>query len=148
MQVNNNKQIRDYTKEVVLETKFGTLYLESLKWDRHNKYDREEEDRIKVYDSNHNYLDYWCYEILLDECKDNNILEEEAYEEIITYYLKPYKNLKKFLNEFGIDYDFIGTKDECYKYILENWTVDDNIDLDNFEWSNRIGDYYILIREY
>ena len=143
------KNKRYYGKEVVLETQFGTLYLESLKWDRHNMYDREEEDRIKVYDSNHNYLDYWSYEILLDECKDNNISEEEAYEEIVGYYLKPYKDLDEFLDNFGIDYDLVGTKEECYQYMRENWGKEySDIDLDNFEWANRIGDYYILIREY
>lgn len=139
---------RNYDKEVKIKTKFGVIYIESLRWNRNNSCDREEEDRIKVYDSNHNYMDYWSYEILLDECKDNNVSEEEAYEGIIKHYLKPYKDLSEFLDNFGIDYEFIGAKDECYKYIRENWNKEYNdVDLDNFELCNRIGNYYILIYE-
>ena len=42
-----------------IKTKFGTIYIEEWEFDRHKPWQREEEDRIKIFDSNENYLDHF-----------------------------------------------------------------------------------------
>lgn len=39
-----------------INTKFGTIYIEEWEFDHHKPWQREEEDRVKIFDSNERYL--------------------------------------------------------------------------------------------
>lgn len=103
--------------------------------------EREEQDRIKIYDSNENYIDYL-------PLKEDDTPIEEQYNNYIEM-LENFKTVEELLNWLVCDYEFIGNKSEAIKYVLTEWNLpDDECDpLDN-EWVNRIGDIYIIITEY
>lgn len=103
--------------------------------------EREEQDRIKIYDSDENYIDYL-------PLKEDDTPIEEQYNNYIEM-LENFKTIEELLNWLVCDYEFIGNKSEAIKYVLTEWNLpDDECDpLDN-EWVNRIGDIYIIITEY
>lgn len=103
--------------------------------------EREEQDCVKIYDSDENYLDYL-------PLKEDDTPIEEQYNNYIEM-LENFKTVEELLNWLVCDYEFIGNKSEAIKYVLTEWNLpDDECDpLDN-EWVNRIGDIYIIITEY
>lgn len=103
--------------------------------------EREEQDRVKIYDSDENYIDYL-------PLKEDDTPIEEQYNNYIEM-LENFKTIEELLNWLVCDYEFIGNKSEAIKYILTEWNLpDDECDpLDN-EWVNRIGNIYIVISEY
>lgn len=115
----------------------GNFYIEELE-------NREEKDRVKLYDSNYNYLDY----LPLERYDDTDPTEEEQYDSYVKM-LESFKNVPDLMDWLVCDCDFIGNKSETIKYVLTEWNLpDDECDpLDN-EWVNRIGDIYIVISEY
>ena len=106
--------------------------------------EREEQDRIKIYDSDKNYLDY----LPLDQIDVNDTPIEEQYNNYIEM-LENFKTIEEMLDWLVCDCEFIGKKSEAIKYVLTEWNLpDEETDpLDN-EWVNRIGDTYIIISEY
>lgn len=106
--------------------------------------EREEQDRIKIYDSNKNYLDY----LPLDQIDVNDTPIEEQYNNYIEM-LENFKTIEEMLDWLVCDCEFIGKKSEAIKYVLTEWNLpDEETDpLDN-EWVNRIGDTYIIVSEY
>ncbi len=115
-----------------LNTKWGPLYIEEYNFDRHKPYQREEEDRIKIFDSDQNYLDYYDADMTQEEYND------------ICDGIENSDTLDNFLYEF----QFAGTKEETIKWIKE--TFDDNNDFidengkPTNEYINRIGQTYIV----
>ena len=112
----------------------GKFYIENFD-------EREEEDRVKIYDSDENYLDYLPLE------EDDTPIEEQYnnYVEI----LESFKTIEEMMDWLVCDCEFIGKKSEAIKYVLTEWNLpDEETDpLDN-EWVNRIGDTYIIVSEY
>ena len=106
--------------------------------------EREEQDRIKIYDSDKNYLDY----LPLDQIDVNDTPIEEQYNNYIEM-LENFKTIEEMLDWLVCDCEFIGKKSEAIKYVLTEWNLpDEETDpLDN-EWVNRIGDTYIIVSEY
>ena len=106
--------------------------------------EREEQDRIKIYDSNKNYLDY----LPLDQIDVNDAPIEEQYNNYIEM-LESFKTIEEMMDWLVCDCEFIGKKSEAIKYVLTEWNLpDEETDpLDN-EWVNRIGDTYIIVSEY
>lgn len=106
--------------------------------------EREEKDRVKIYDSNKNYLDY----LPLDQIDVNDTPIEEQYNNYIEM-LESFKTIEEMLDWLVCDCEFIGNKSEAIKYVLTEWNLpDEETDpLDN-EWVNRIGDTYIIVSEY
>lgn len=106
--------------------------------------EREEEDRVKIYDSDENYLDY----LPLDQIDVNDTSIEEQYNNYIEM-LESFKTIEEMLDWLVCDCEFIGKKSEAIKYVLTEWNLpDEETDpLDN-EWVNRIGDTYIIVSEY
>lgn len=103
--------------------------------------EREEQDRVKIYDSDENYLDYLPLE------EDDTPIEEQ-YNNYIEM-LENFKTIEELLNWLVCDYEFIGNKSEVIKYVLTEWNLpDDECDPLDSEWVNRIGDTYIIIAEY
>ena len=108
--------------------------------------EREEQDRVKIYDSDENYLDY----LPLDQIDVDDTPIEEQYNNYIEM-LGSFKTIEEMLDWLVCDCEFIGDKEETIEYLHEelNWDLPskDYNPLDN-EWINRIGDIYIVVSEY
>lgn len=112
----------------------GKFYIENFD-------EREEKDRVKIYDSDENYLDYL-------PLKEDDTPIEEQYNNYIEM-LENFKTVEELLNWLVCDCEFIGNKSEAIKYILTEWNLpDDECDPLDSEWVNRIGDTYVIIAEY
>lgn len=117
----------------------GDLYIEKLDC-------REEEDRIKIYDSNFDYLDY----LSLEFYEEVEQTEQEQYDCYIEM-LEQFESVEALMDWLVCKCEFIGSKDEMIRYLHEelNWDLpsDDYNPLDN-EYVNQIGNVYVLISEY
>jgi len=117
----------------------GNFYIEELE-------NREEQDRVKLYDSDEKYLDY----LPLERYDDFDPTEEEQYQGYIEM-LESFKTVPDLMEWLVSSWEFIGDKDQTIKYLHEelNWDLpsEDYNPLDN-EWVNRIGDVYIVVSEY
>lgn len=119
-------------KEITL--KFGgTIYME---WYG----EQEEEDRIKVFDSDKNYLDYfsvesleevrsWCWDLSIQNLLDiyaDHMAEKKSVEALLGYleinWLAIYPSVAALRKAEGLE--------------VTN------------EWVNHIGKYYVLVKEY
>lgn len=113
----------------------GKFYIENFD-------EREEKDRVKIYDSDENYLDYLPIE------EDDTPIEEQ-YNNYVEM-LESFKTIEEMLDWLVCDYEFIGDKEKMINYLHDelNWELpsEDYDPLKN-EWINRIGDVYILISE-
>ena len=114
----------------------GTFYIEELE-------NREEKDRVKLFDSDENYLDY----LPLERYDDSDLTEEEQYQRYVEM-LESFKNVPDLMDWLVCSCDFIGNESEAIKYILTEIMPDNEFDLLDNEWVNRIGDVYIIISEY
>lgn len=114
----------------------GTFYIEELE-------NREEQDRVKLFDSDENYLDYLPLEIY-----DDTYPTLDQYNGYIEM-LESFETVPDLMDWIVCDCDFIGNKSEAIKFVLTEWNLpDEECDpLDN-EWVNRIGDVYIVVSEY
>lgn len=116
-----------------VQTKFGAISVETL------MHPRAEEDRIKIYDSDGRYLDYFSLEELYDSACEMETTIEEEYA----------ARLKAFREEDNFDTlvsllttDCVAKTDNPLELERElNIKVDDN------DYINRIGKYYLLMRE-
>ena len=108
--------------------------------------EREEKDRVKIYDSDENYLDY----LPLDQIDVDDTPIEEQYNNYIEM-LESFKTIEEMLDWLVCDCEFIGNKDQTIEYLHKelNWDLPskDYNPLDN-EWVNRIGNIYIVVSEY
>ena len=108
--------------------------------------EREEKDRVKIYDSDENYLDY----LPLDQIDVNDTPIEEQYNNYVEM-LEQFKTIEEMMDWLVCDCEFIGNKDQTIEYLHKelNWDLPskDYNPLDN-EWVNRIGDIYVVISEY
>ena len=113
----------------------GKFYIENFD-------EREEKDRVKIYDSDENYLDYLPIE------EDETSIEEQ-YNNYIEM-LEKFTTVEELIGWLVCDAEFIGNKEEMINYLHDelNWELpsEDYDPLKN-EWINRIGDVYILISE-
>ena len=117
----------------------GNFYIEELE-------NREEKDRVKLYDSDENYLDY----LPIERYDDTDPTEEEQYQDYVEM-LESFKTVPDLMEWLVSSWEFIGNKDQTIKYLHEelNWDLPskDYNPLDN-EWVNRIGDIYVVVSEY
>ena len=117
----------------------GTFYIEELE-------NREEQDRVKLYDSDEKYLEY----LPIGRYDDTDPTEEEQYRGYIEM-LESFKNVLYLMDWLVCTCEFIGDKDQTIKCLHEelHWELpsEDYNPLDN-EWVNRIGDTYIVVSEY
>ena len=133
-----------------INTKFGTLYIEEWEFDRHKPWQREEEDRVKIFDSNENYIDHLSAELVEENAEYEHITPQELLDKHASK-LANAKTIEDLLDMLDVDYEFVGTKDETIAYLHNelNWDLpsEDYNPLDN-EWVNKIGDYYIVVSDY
>ena len=117
----------------------GKFYIENFD-------EREEKDRVKIYDSDENYLDY----LPLDQIDVDDTPIEEQYNNYVEM-LEQCKTIEEMMDWLVCDCEFIGNKDRTIEYLHEelNWDLpSENYNpLDN-EWVNRIGDTYIVVSDY
>lgn len=117
----------------------GDFYIEELN-------NREERDRVNLFDSDFNYLDY----LPLERYDDWNPTFKEQYDEYVKV-LEEFKTVPELMDWLVCDCDFIGGKDETIEFLHKelNWELpsEDYNPLDN-EWVNRIGDIYVVVSEY
>lgn len=143
-----------------IATKFGMIYIETLEYDRHCPTMREEEDRIKIFDSHKRYMDYWSMELVQDHCAAYEQTEEECYQDIIGHYVAA-DNLDAICPDIRFDTKdvvklalFMMTdgyleidKSELIDMVLNNdLNALENLVLSN-DWVNKVGDNYLLIEE-
>ena len=115
----------------------GNFYIEELE-------NREEQDRIKLFDSDENYLDY----LPLERYDDTDPTLEEQYNGYIEM-LESFETVPDLMDWLVCDFGFFGNKSEAIKYVLTEWNLpDEECDPLDSEWVNRIGDVYIVVSEY
>ena len=116
----------------------GTFYIEELE-------NREEQDRVKLQDSDEKYLEY----LPLESYDIDDPTFEEQYDGYVEM-LESFKTIEEMMDWLVCDCEFIGDKEEMIDYLHDelNWELpsEDYDPLKN-EWINRIGDVYILISE-
>lgn len=106
-----------------VKTKFGEISVETL------MHPRSEEDRIKIYDSDDKYLDYFSVEELYDRaCEMETTIEEEYATRIKAF--REEDNFETLVSLLTTD--CVGITD---------------IPQEDNEYVNRIGKYYILMEE-
>ena len=126
-----------------IKTKFGTVYIEEL------NSEREEEDRIKVFDSEKKYMDYFSIETINNWSKANNTTLEEEYQSIIKY-IEESDTIERLVTIISHLYDlitvdwfeaadYLGIDHPSKHVVLE--------ELYNNEFVNKIGNYYIVVCE-
>lgn len=133
-----------------IETKFGTIYIEEWVFDCHDDADlREEDDRVKIFDTNINYLDYLSAELVEENAEYEHITPQELLDNHASK-LANAETIEDLLDMLDVEFEFVGTKDETIAYLHNelNWDLprEDYNPLDN-EWINKIGDYYIVVSE-
>lgn len=133
-----------------IETKFGILYLEE-------ENDEREKDRIKIYDSEMRYFDYYNLEYLDEDQTITGFVEEMAE------WILKCKSLDDLLDGLGIDSysvseDWTDLLEDMYngaaKLIDGKWIdstdgseITEQTVMGN-EWVNKVGNTYILVCEY
>lgn len=119
-----------------INTKWGKIYIEDYEFDRHKPYQRAEEDRIKLFDSDKRYLDYY----------DADMTREE-YDDIID----GIENAKE-IDDFLYDFQFYGTEKEVYDWIYDISDIHEDVADENGvplnEFINRIGETYLVHDNY
>ena len=132
-----------------IETPFGILYIEE-------ENDREETHRIKIYDSEMRYFDYYSLDYLEEGVTIAEFVEEQVK------WLAGRKKLDDLLEGLGIDSystseDWTNLLDDMYqgraKLVYGKWIdetdgseITEQVVMDN-EWVNKIGKTYILVCE-
>lgn len=122
-------------KEIKL--KFGgKIYIESFG-------EQEEKDRIKIYDSDEEYLDYFTVESL-QEMADMN---EKSVQDILDEYaekMSEKENVIDLLDWLAIEWEAIWPN----KFRAMEALDMDIHEFDQNEWINHIGKYYIEVTGY
>ena len=125
-----------------VKTPVGTVYIETF-------FFREEDERIKLYDSDKKYLDYIEMDTILDWSEKYNCSCVTILEEYIKY-LEKCSTIEKLFEGLGV---------KCIEYSVEWKVVADKlvedsehqinsvIELLDNDFVNQIGDYYIYISE-
>lgn len=132
-----------------IETVFGILYIEE-------ENDREETHRIKIFDSEMRYFDYYSLDYLEDGVTISEYVEEQAK------WISSRKSLDDLLEGLGIDSysiseDWTDLLEDMYqgsaKLVDGKWIdetdgseITEQVVMEN-EWVNKIGNTYILICE-
>ena len=122
-----------------IESKAGIMFVEKVG-------EQEESERIKVYDSNGRYLDYFSVESIAEAANTDNITLEEEYEKYISR-LSKCETAEEVVNILGTNTEIIETDETKFVKKLADFVIDDDYDIDNNECVNVIGEYYILIKE-
>ena len=123
-------------KEITL--KFGgTIYME---WYG----EQEEEDRIKVYDSDKEYLDYFSVDGLRDTAYQYPGMSIQDILDFMGNQMAEKESIEALLGYLGVEWRAIYPS----KAALIEATDRDVHEIDADEWINHIGKYYVEVEEY
>lgn len=137
-------------KEV--KTIFGAIiHVEELSHDRHHA-DREDETKIKFFDSKERYLDYFEVETIEENATFEGITPEEWLDKYVNT-LESCETVEELCEAMGLEWYFMSTNWKAVvSYMLENGYLDEGEQisreklLEN-EWVNIIGETYVVIAE-
>ena len=123
-----------------VRTKFGKIYVQEF------TDSKKEEGRLKIYDSDMNYLSYLDEYFLEEEARFKEV-SKERYLYSYVYAYEHEESLDNLLDMLGVYYEFT-TKDvnELNNFLKENGYEDRYMFFSN-EFVNKIGDTYIVIAE-
>ena len=127
-----------------IKTNFGFIYVEPLVGTR------EEEDRVKIFDSDTNYIDYIPVETLLVSARaEQNITVEEEYSKRLNAFreAETIKDLMDLISQNWItivDNPFELEDRLDIKYVDEKRALHEIL---NNDYVNKIGQHYILMEE-
>ena len=136
-----------------IKTHFGaTLYAEELSHDRHYA-DREDETKVKFFDSRKKYLDYFEVSTLEELAEWENTTPEVVLNNFVKA-IEHCLDIETLLNfTFGLDWHFCSTnwqavaewmvREKCY-FDTDDVTKEDVL---NHDCVNIIGDYIIVVAE-
>lgn len=137
------KTIINFNKRQAITFPFGTIYIEALYYDHHNPYEREEEDRIKIYDSKDKLMDYYSMEFFEGYAK----MDEVPIEKVYTDFINSIANIKSVK-------DLVSDMNDGVEKISKDWQVIGKLidcrtkeEVEEHEWVNIIGEYYVLFFE-
>lgn len=124
-----------------IKTKYGTIYIESLNGNR------EKQDRIKIFDSDKKYIDYFSIETLENYARERGITIEEEYAGMVWVFKKITK-LYELLHY--ISKNIINWTDNPLEFaalLNADGVTEIYSNVVNNDFVNRIGDIYTLSRE-
>ena len=116
-----------------VQTKFGLISVETLVCPR------SEEERIKIYDSDDRYLDYFSLEELMNSAAEMETTVEEEYAARLRAFREE-TNFESLVHLLTTDY--VKTTDNPFELEREL-----NIEVAENDYVNRIGNHYILMKE-
>lgn len=126
-----------------IKTKIGFIYVEPLVGTR------EEEDRIKIFDSDTNYIDYIPVETLITSAAEQSITVEEEYS-IRLKTFREAETIRDLMNLISQNWISIVTNPFDLEEKLDIKYVDEKRALHeilNNDCVNKVGQYYILMEE-
>lgn len=126
-----------------IKTKFGFIYIEPLVGTR------EEEDRVKIFDSDTNYIDYIPVETLLTSAAEQSITVEEEYS-IRLRAFREAEAIEDLMNLISQNWISIVTNPFDLEERLDIKYVDEKRALHeilNNDYVNKVGQHYILMEE-
>ena len=126
-----------------IKTNFGFIYVEPLVGTR------EEEDRVKIFDSDTNYIDYIPVETLLTSAAEQSITVEEEYS-IRLRAFREAEAIEDLMNLISQNWISIVTNPFDLEERLDIKYVDEKRTLHeilNNDYVNQIGQHYILMEE-
>ena len=120
-----------------IELKFdGKIYIENFG-------EQEEEDRIKVFDSDKEYLDYFSVESLAEMAEIYDGMRIQDILDVYAAKMEEKEGVVELLDFLGVNWYGVYPN----KTALIKATGMDIHEVDNNEWINHIGEYYVLIEE-
>lgn len=126
-----------------IKTNFGFIYIEPLVGTR------EEEDRVKIFDSDTNYIDYIPVETLLTSAAEQNITVEDEYSKRLKA-LREAETIRELMDL--ISQNWISIVENPFdleerldiKYVDEKRALHEIL---NNDYVNKVGQHYILMEE-
>ena len=116
----------------------GFIYIEELG-------KQEEEDRIKIYDSDKEYLDYFSIDWITENITEiyQGMSIQDALD-FLAYKMEEKESVVDLLDFLGVEWEAIFPNTGAAMRSLDMGSQE----LDNNEWINHIGKYYIKIYEH
>jgi hypothetical protein len=128
-----------------IKTKWGSIYIEEL----FSK--REEEERIKIYDSNKKYMDYFDVEHLQDCANEmGHSLRWEYYTRINNFTEANYiEDLTQLIYTDLLHASYItkNWRDGAEYLKINNISICNLTEFEENEYVNKVGDYYIILSD-
>lgn len=147
-QFDSQKAILDSLRKI--ETPFGIIYIEQ--WGENAE--RADRDRITLYDSRKEWLDYFTVEYFYDtyDATENITKEEHAlwgYNSLIEALERggEQRTMEEFMDWLGINFFYVGTDKAEAENALSDGHPEELLpdEIETNEYVNHIGDYYIVV---